>query len=362
MNIQPQRVPPTGFDTSISNFDGVVQEMTVAFAAARWPRVTLEPWLYTIGDELVAAALVMVQKLPLSIGKLAIVKWGPILAREDHVERENIHQAAVAHLQSEYSLRQRMMLTIMARADRPPSLNAHERLVSSGFHAGSKLLFPDRYLVNLRLSDAEQRQSFQQKWRYHLNKSEKENLSFTVAEASDLPVFDQLYTSMSDRKRFPDHSAYGTVQSLFASPTRDLHPRIFLVHHGEIPVAGALIFTAGKTAVYLYGATNDEALRLRAGYFMHARLISWLRDNTRADWYDLGGTDGFHGLHQFKKGMIGRAGLITPVPPMANFAAHPKARVLGTVAYGIKDRLHGVRRLIDRHRGSMAQPDQSEQS
>ena len=102
-------------------------------------------------------------------------------------------------------------------------------------------------------------------------------------------------------------------------------------HEGEV-VAGAIIFKAGDRAVYLYGATNDKALPLRAGYFMHWHIIRWLRDNTPAHWYDLGGTDGFQGLHQFKKGMVGDAGVITPVPPVANYAAYRLPSLLGDAA------------------------------
>ena len=63
---------------------------------------------------------------------------------------------------------------------------------------------------------------------------------------------------------------------------------------------------------------------------MHWHIIRWLRDNTRATWYDLGGTDGFQGLHQFKKGMVGDAGVITPVPPVANYAAYRLPFLIGS--------------------------------
>ena len=107
--------------------------------------------------------------------------------------------------------------------------------------------------------------------------------------------------------------------------------------NGEV-VAGAVIFTAGRTAAYLYGATNDDALPLRAGYFMQWNIIRWLRDNTRAEFYDLGGTDGFQGLHQFKKGLVGTEGLITPVPPICNY------RLQSSGAGARHCRLHGPRR------------------
>jgi hypothetical protein len=152
---------------------------------------------------------------------------------------------------------------------------------------------------------------------------------------------------MTDRKQFTDHSAYETVPALMAIDVPALRPELFFVRHQGELVAGALIFKAGDRAVYLYGATHDKALPLRAGYFMHWHIIRWLRDNTTATWYDLGGTDGFQGLHQFKKGMVGDAGVIRPVPPVANYADHRLALLLGTGAFAARDALYALRRTIN---------------
>ncbi|MCY1546877.1 hypothetical protein D9M68_829000 [compost metagenome] len=76
-------------------------------------------------------------------------------------------------------------------------------------------------------------------------------------------------------------------------------------------------------------------------------MIRWLRDNTEATWYDLGGTDGFQGLHQFKKGMVGEAGVIRPVPPVANYASRPLAFLLGTGAFAARDAVYALRRTIN---------------
>jgi hypothetical protein len=140
-----------------------------------------------------------------------------------------------------------------------------------------------------------------------------------------------------------------------------LRPELFLVgHQGEV-VAGAIIFKAGDRAVYLYGATSAAALELRAGYWLHWHIIRWLRDNTRARWYDLGGTDGFQGLHQFKKGMVGDRGLITPVPPVANYAHHPWPRLIGEAAFAGRELAHRLNRVVDRLRPDRAKPDQKRQ-
>jgi CelD/BcsL family acetyltransferase involved in cellulose biosynthesis len=163
---------------------------------------------------------------------------------------------------------------------------------------------------------------------------------------------------MTDRKQFPDHSAYETLPKLFEMKVAALRPELFFVRHGGEVIAGAVIFKAGDTGVYLFGATNAEALPLRAGYFLHWEIIRWLRDNTRARWYDLGGTDGFLGLHQFKKGMVGTAGVISEVPPVANRAASPLPMLLGTAAFAGRELAHDLRRHADALFTSKARPDQ----
>jgi hypothetical protein len=182
-------------------------------------------------------------------------------------------------------------------------------------------------------------------------------LSFERAGPERAGEFDALYGAMTDRKRFPDHSAYDTLPALFSTPVAALRPELFFVRHGADVVAGAVIFKAGDTGVYLFGATDDRALPLRAGYFLHWHIIRWLRDNTEARWYDLGGTDGFHGLHQFKKGMVGAAGAISTVPPVAN-TGRPLPLLLGSAAFAGRDLYHSMRRVIEGRFSGKAKPDQ----
>lgn len=352
-------VAPDAWDDAIADFEGVCQEQLATFARARWPGVALEPQLFTLAGEVVGGCLVMVQPLPLRLGAIAVAKWAPMLRRTDGPEANAIYQRMIEALSHEYAVRRRIMLSVLPRAPLAVANAEYEHLLRAGFRPGARLLFPDRYLVNLKLSDAEQRSSFHQKWRYHLNRADKAGLSFERAGPEQRPEFDALYEQMVDRKRFPDHSAYGTVPALLAMENPTLRPELFLVRRssGEI-VAGALIFKAGDRAVYLYGATSAAALELRAGYFLQWHIIRWLRDNTGARWYDLGGTDGFQGLHQFKKGMVGERGVIAPVPPVANHAAYWLPRVLGEAAFAGRELAHMLGRHIDRLRPDRAKPDQ----
>lgn len=353
-----EAISPDDWDALVAGFDDVVQEQLAAFAGARWPDVTLEPQVFRLNGEVVGGCLVMLQPLPLKLGAVAVVKWGPILKDNARPDALDIYDAAVGRLIELYARQRKMMLSVLPRANPVEPNPRVAALVARGFAKGSGLPFPNRYVVSLRLSDEEQRKSFAQKWRYHLNKSLKAGLEFEHAGPERVGEFDALYQAMTDRKRFPDHSAYDTVPLLMRIADERLRPELFFVRKdGEI-IAGAIIFKAGDTAVYLYGATNEQALPLRAGYFLHWEIIRWLRDNTPARWYDLGGTDGFQGLHQFKKGMVGDEGFIHPVPEMMSYAEDVRARLLGGLAFLARDVLAKTRERLMHVRGDLARPDQ----
>jgi lipid II:glycine glycyltransferase (peptidoglycan interpeptide bridge formation enzyme) len=353
-----RKVGGAEWDTVISGFDGICQEQLFAFAAIRWPGVTPEPRLFELNGRIVGGALVMVQRLPLGLSQIAIIKWGPMLADRQAPDASAIYVGMIEALVAEYASERGMMLSILPHAATGERNEEYLSLKARGFKRGAVLRFPDRYLVNLRLSDEAQRKSFGQTWRRQLSKAEKSDLTFEHAGPERLEEFKTLYAAMSDRKQFPDYSAFDTLDALMALD-EPLRPELFFVRHEGEVVYGALIFKAGDRAVYLYGASNDSALPLRAGYFMHWHIIGWLRDHTKARWYDLGGTDGFQGLHQFKKGMVGDMGLIRPVPPVANFATRPLAYALGAGAFATREGYNELRRRIEMIRPNRARPDQA---
>jgi hypothetical protein len=356
-------IEPEAWDAVSAGFDGVVQEQLFAYARTRWPSAQPEARLFRLGEEVIGGTLMMIQRLPLGVGAIAVCKWGPIFKEAHRADAELLYGGMIDALVAEYAVRRRMMLSVLPRAATVPDHNwQFDHLMMRRFRRGATLLFPNRYIVNLRLSDEEQRKSLGQKWRYHLNKSLKSGLTFERAGAERVDEFDRLYRAMTDRKNFPDHSAYNTIPALFAVASPALRPELFFVRHEGEVVAGAIIFKAGDTAVYLFGATNDRALPLRAGYFLHWNVIRWLRDHTRADWYDLGGTDGFHGLHQFKKGMVGDAGVISPVPPVANYAAYRLPLLLGEGAFAGREFFHAAKRRLEVLMGGKAHPDQQRPS
>ena len=338
--------------------DGAVQEQLAAFASSRWPSVQLEPWIFSRGGDTIGGALVMVQPLPARLGQLAVCKWGPLIRNELPEDAELCHAQMVEALVEIYARRRGLMLSVVPRAEPAGRNGALCNLHNMGFRAGAELSFPDRYLVNVRQSDEAALASLEQKWRYNLRKSFNQGLEFEAGGTAQLAEFDALYQAMSDRKRFADHSAYATLDRFIEACVPEARPRLFFVRRNAKLVAGAVIFTSGRTAVYLYGATNEAALPLRAGYFMHWHIIRWLRENTRTHWYDLGGTDGFNGLHQFKKGLVGSAGFVSPVPPMMNRADTLHARIAGGLAHAVHGGVQKLKYHAGNWRHGLVRPDQ----
>jgi len=354
-----RRVSGETWDEASAAFDGIAQEQLYAFAKDRWPGVKLEPMLFRQDGNVVGGVLMMIQPLPLGLSRIAVAKWGPVLADNRSADAPRVYQRIVETLIGEYADRRGMMLSLLPKAAPAETNSAYEYLKARGFSEAGTLDFASRYIVYVPQDDEAMMKNFGQKWRYHLKKSIKAGLSFEHAGPDELDTFSALYRAMCERKKFANHSAYhDTIEALIATPVDALRPELFFVRHEGRIIAGAIIFKAGDTAVYLYGATEDEALPLRAGYFMQYHVIRWLRDNTGATWYDLGGTDGFQGLHQFKKGLVGAMGQIQPVPPVMNLATSPRARLVGGLAYWARNNWTRFTRFVEARRSDLATPDQ----
>lgn len=335
------------WDAQAHQYDDVCQEQLDVFAAERWPAMALDRLQFFAGDRLVGGCLVMHKTAPMGLGGLAVCKWGPILVNNGLPSAASDYQAIVDYLVEEYAVKRRLMLSILPRAVPFEENRAFDYLKQIGFKKGAGLPFPNRYFVNVGISEDEMRASFNQKWRKHLRNSEKNELRFEHVGPDRMSEFNALYEAMTARKQFPDYSAYDSLNHLMDNIDPSIRPEIFMVYHEEEAVAGGIIFVGGDTAVYLYGATNDKALPMQAGYFMHWHIMCWLSKQPRIKWYDLGGTDGFLGLHQFKNGMVGKAGAVTTVPPVMNYAHWLIPRLVGETLFLARDVKANVGRMIN---------------
>jgi hypothetical protein len=241
------------------------------------------------------------------------------------------------------------MLTVLPRPS--PERNDIEArvLVGAGFRPRPPCVDPIRYLVDVSLDAEKQMASLGQKWRYNLRKALQAGVTVSLAEAEDgIGEFAAMHRTMVERKGFADVDA---VEGRLAAMTESLPPALrpviaFARKDGRI-VAGAVVGRTGDVPVYLFGASRAEALELNAGYALQWWIVSWLREQGDR-WYDLGGGAMEPRLEQFKRGFVGKAGRLHPMPREYDAWSGASGRFAGELVYRARDAQRLARRTLGR--------------
>lgn len=337
------------WDELASQFDDAVHEQSHCYNAARWGEKNVENISMFANGQAIGGASVILLKAPIIKTGIAIVKWGPLWRKRGAAPDPKVAGQILSQLQAEYAARRGFHLTIMPPADPHHCKTVADHLNRLGFVAGTTLPAPERYLIDVTLSEPELRKTLSQKWRYNLKKSERNEFDIKICDNSEgFDEFIGLYESMLGRKQFNDTSAINTLKELMESKTEAFRPRIFLLSFEGKLAAGVVIDLSGNRAVYLYGATNDRALSLNAGYAIHWYVASFLRERSGVLSYDLGGNDRDKGLHQFKKGFVGRNGHLVDQPPSYHYGATVKSRTVGKTVFLLRDLKRAVSRKLGR--------------
>lgn len=338
-----------------AGYADTVSEQTSSYVESRWGADRTERVIMSRNGEAIGGAVVVMFRVPGTERGLAIVKWGPIWREKGKALDVTRMRACLLALKDEYIDRRGCFLSVLPHADPDFGEAKLAALLSLGFTQGASAAHPDRYLVNVAQSVKELRASLDQKWRYNLKKALKNNLDAKFVDAEEgYQIFMKLYGEMQDRKQFQDGSAISTLQDLMASPEAAHRPVFVIAYHKGTPVAAAVLAVSGERAVYLYGATNQRALDLKAGYALQWWIAEWLCASDDVRWYDLGGTEGDEGLHQFKKGLCGKSGEIIAQPPVYHRSRSALDKMLGHSIYMMRDIKAAASRQIHRARERLA--------
>lgn len=320
---------PAEWDNLISDFADAAFEQTSAFRGAVWGEGRVRRIAVFEHGVAVGMALATLFR-PGSFGRgLAYVKFGPLWRRKDRPADPRHLDAIIGALVDEFVDRSRLSLTILPLADPIHADAMADALRRHGFE-GREVEDRDRYLVDVSLSSKDQLASLGGKWRYNLKKAQKADLAIAIEEGPEpLAAFATIFEAMEKRKNYANDSWKSFQTALAAGVPESIRPATILVREKGEPIAGAVIGFIGDTAYYLYGATNDRATDLKAGYVMQWWIIDWLsRQNLK--WYDLGGASGEEGLRQFKKGLIGKSGASAALPGEFTLCRDPLSRLLAS--------------------------------
>lgn len=259
------------------------------------------------GSELMGVADVRIKRVPL-LGGIAYVNGGPLVRRNDRLDRERL-ALCVSALCSELVSHRGLALRVHPTVGSCEWNAAVEEVYrAAGFVQAQSAPQYRTITVDIGRPIDQVRRTLAQKWRNCLNRAERNSLTLRTGASEELfEVFLQLYGDLKDRKGFQtelEASFYARVQSGLAEAERF---RISIAQQDGRPAAGHVSSVLGDTCVYLLGASNDLGLETKASYLLQWHAIQNAKD-AGCCWYDLGGIDpeGNPGVHHFKSGMGGQ--------------------------------------------------------
>jgi CelD/BcsL family acetyltransferase involved in cellulose biosynthesis len=275
--------------------------------AASRVEATSEFVVLLLAGVVVALANVRIRRLPVVGGGLAYVTGGPLTRTDGRFDPAR-YVDAVAALRRRYVEERGCVLRILPPVG-PPEWNdaLNAELAKTGFEL-TDAAGPHRTLVLPVGGDlAEIRKRFHQKWRNHLNRSEREHIEVRVGnDTESLDRFAALFEEFVVRKGFDvDIGAdfYQRVQREL--PQHERYVVLLAEREGQL-LAGHVTSMLGDTCVSLLAATSPEALKCKASYLIQWRTIESARERGCVS-YDQGGIDpeGNPGVYSFKVGLAG---------------------------------------------------------
>lgn len=338
-------MPGDKWDRLLTEFADPYCEQTHTYRALPFGEHRARRLVVELSGRIVAMALVLVFKVPVLNRGMAQVKFGPLWRRKGEADDPAHLRLAIAALVEQFAKREKLSLTIIPPPDPRFASLFTEELMAHGF-SRQDVKGEEHYLVDLTPTAAELRASLSQTWRHKLKTAEKAGLTMREETTPEtLAAFADLFRETEARKNYANPMWPSYLKMMQKTLGGPVTPSIVLVEHQGKAVAGAVIAHIGETVYYLFGATNDAGVKLQAGYAMHWWIIGWLQEKN-ARWYDLGCTVGNAGLHQFKKGLVGKRGTIADLPGEFTLVRDPASALLAKAGISAKTLLGRVKRAV----------------
>lgn len=293
----------------LAQFEDASIYQSWAYGACRWGERNLSHFVLSREGQVVAAAQLRLARLPLLPAGVAYLRWGPLCQKKGTPLEAPLVQETIARLRDEYARRRGLSLQIIpnAYAGDTRGVIYEDALKQAGFGPETEVAPYQTVVVDLGDSPEAIRKRLDGKWRNQLNRSEKNGLTFEVSDGADAyQEFVRLYEVMWERKQFETSVSveeFGRIQAALTGPAK---MQTFLARKDGVPVGALVCSLMGNSAIYLLGATNDQARELKAAYFLQWQAMLWLKERG-ARWYDLGGIDPLTnpGGYHFKSGFGG---------------------------------------------------------
>ena len=262
------------------------------------------------GGALVAGAQLLFKPLPLRLGTMAYLGMGPYGAAG---QQEAALWRAVDDLARQHSAAFLKWEPGIVPAGQRPNYAA------LGFRPSPQTIQPPRtILIDITGDDEALLARMNQGTRRKIRQSLKAGVRYWEAGRDEVALFTGMMATTGARNAFGVHSPayYTQAYDLFVPGSAAL---ILAEHEGD-PLAGVMVFAAGNTAWYLYGASSNVKRNLMGAYGVQWAAIQWAKARGCVS-YDLWGipdedeaaleagfearSDGLWGVYGFKRGWGG---------------------------------------------------------
>jgi hypothetical protein len=351
-----------GWHQLMQRFTDAVIHQTWSFGAARWGEDNLSHLVLKRNGETVAAAQVVLAKLPIIGAGIGHIKFGPMWQLRGQQPSFDTYRQIISALRKEYAERRGLLLRIKPwePSDEDASVLRSLR-EAEGFRWQQHLPHYKTFILDLSHTIEELHKGLKLEWRRNLKKAQRRGqLEISEVKGSDgVETFLHLYKEMHTRKGFYDTSEVNIFADFYADLPIALKPEILICRYQDKAIASIVISSIGDRGFYLFSATSEQGRALGASYLLMWSAVMRLKERG-CRWYDLVGsypTTGSPsqppGYRQFKKGLVGRCG---HEMHMGDFDACYKLSSLITVkaAHGLQYAYRNIRHRLKARKDASA--------
>jgi lipid II:glycine glycyltransferase (peptidoglycan interpeptide bridge formation enzyme) len=273
-------------------------------------------WLKLDG-QLVAGAQILIRSAALGLLKVAYIPHGPLVdwKNDDQVDVlfNQIDHAAFEQGAGFLKIEPLLWQGDMASSEWEGLCQRHDCIADT-----DTIQPPRTIMVDLKASEDEILARMKQKTRYNIRLSKKKGVIVRRGVKEDVPVFNQLIQQTARRNEFGVHAPeyYRDAYDFFEPD----NVALFIAEFEGDPLSAVMVFSHGRNAAYLYGASSNQDRQRMPNYAVQWKAMRWAK-NQGYDAYDLWGVpdysedelesefkdrnDGLWGVYRFKRGFGG---------------------------------------------------------
>ena len=283
---------------------------TWSYDAVRCGEGNISHFTLHIAGKVVAAAQARIVRIPVLGLGAAYIRWGPLWQLKNQNADPTVLRMAIRALRNEYVCRRGLILRIYPVLYDDNANLCLETLQQEGYAPTSEESSQRTLILDIQPQIEELRKNLKHKWRYNLNRAERNQLD--VIEGTDDGLFADfigIYRELLQRKKFKEPSDINEFRMIQSELPTKFKMRIFLCRSNGLSSAGAICTSIGETGVYLFGAINDQGMKNNSSYLLQWKAIQWMKNNA-CRYYNLNGINPLTnpGSYQFKTGISGKSG------------------------------------------------------